>query len=145
MLSALWAALLAPAFTALGSPITWLELVAFVLSVWMVVCNMRVNPLAWPLALVASLMYFALFLDGKLYGEAGLDRLYGYDGNDWLEGNSSNDRLEGGAGLDTMLGQKGDDHFFAKDGEIDQLFGGDNTDDARVDAGDVLATLETLV
>jgi len=76
MLSSLWAALLAPAFTALGSPITWLELVAFVLSVWMVVCNMRVNPLAWPLALVASLMYFALFLDGKLYGEAGLQLVF---------------------------------------------------------------------
>lgn len=81
----------------------------------------------------------------RLYGEAGLDRLYGYDGNDWLEGNSSNDRLEGGAGLDTMLGQKGDDHFFAKDGEIDQLFGGDGTDDVRVDAGDVVATIEVTV
>ncbi|MFG6487912.1 nicotinamide riboside transporter PnuC [Roseateles sp. BYS78W] len=76
MLAALWAALLAPAFTAFGSPITWLELAAFVLSVWMVVCNMRVNPLAWPLALIASLMYFALFLDGKLYGEAALQLVF---------------------------------------------------------------------
>jgi len=76
MLATLWAALLAPAFTAFGSPITWLELAAFVLSVWMVVCNMRVNPLAWPLALVASLMYFALFLDGKLYGEAALQLVF---------------------------------------------------------------------
>jgi nicotinamide mononucleotide transporter len=76
MPATLWAALLAPAFTAFGSPITWLELVAFVLSVWMVVCNMRVNPLAWPLALIASLMYFALFLDGKLYGEAALQLVF---------------------------------------------------------------------
>ncbi len=76
MLATLWAALLAPAFTAFGSPISWLELVAFVLAVWMVICNMRVNLLAWPLALVSSLMYFALFWDGKLYGEAGLQLVF---------------------------------------------------------------------
>ena len=33
------------AFTLWGSPVTWLEIVAFVLSLAMVVCNMRVNPL----------------------------------------------------------------------------------------------------
>jgi len=76
MLATLWAALLAPAFTAFGSPITWLELVAFVLAVWMVICNMRVNLLAWPLALISSLMYFALFWDGKLYGEAVLQLVF---------------------------------------------------------------------
>jgi nicotinamide mononucleotide transporter len=76
MLAAVWAALIAPAFTAFGSPITWLELVAFVLAVWMVVCNMRVHLLAWPLALVSSLLYFGLFWDGKLYGEAALQLLF---------------------------------------------------------------------
>ncbi|WP_457442215.1 nicotinamide riboside transporter PnuC [Roseateles sp. P5_E4] len=76
MLATIWTALLAPAFTAFGSPISWLELVAFVLAVWMVVCNMRVHLLAWPLALISSLMYFALFLDGKLYGEAGLQLVF---------------------------------------------------------------------
>ncbi|MEO6280258.1 nicotinamide riboside transporter PnuC [Roseateles sp.] len=76
MLATLWAALLAPAFTAFGSPASWLEVIAFVLAVWMVICNMRVNLLAWPLALVSSLMYFALFLDGKLYGEAGLQLVF---------------------------------------------------------------------
>jgi nicotinamide mononucleotide transporter len=64
--------LLAAAFTLLGSPVTWLEIVAFVLSVWMVVCNMRVDPLAWPLAIAASLLYGLLFAASKLYGEAGL-------------------------------------------------------------------------
>ena len=64
--------LLAAAFSLLGSPVTWLEIVAFGLSVWMVVCNMRVNPLAWPLAIAASLLYGVLFADSKLYGEAGL-------------------------------------------------------------------------
>ena len=64
--------LLAPAFSLWGSPVTWLEMLAFVLSLAMVVCNIRVNPLAWPLAIVASLLYFLLFWDSRLYGEAGL-------------------------------------------------------------------------
>lgn len=76
MLDFAWAALLAPAFTAFGSPVSWLELVAFVLAVWMVICNMRVNLLAWPLAFISSVLYFALFWDGKLYGEASLQLLF---------------------------------------------------------------------
>lgn len=68
--------LLAAAFTLLGSPVTWLEIVAFGLSLWMVVCNMRVNPLAWPLAIAASLLYGVLFMDSKLYGEAGLQLFF---------------------------------------------------------------------
>ena len=67
---------MAPAFTALGSAISWAEVFGFVLSLWMVICNMRVNPLAWPLAIVASLLYFLLFRNGKLYGEAGLQLLF---------------------------------------------------------------------
>ncbi|MCR5882824.1 nicotinamide riboside transporter PnuC [Rhizobacter sp. J219] len=59
-------------FTLLGSPVTWLEIVAFVLAIVMVVCNMRVNPIAWPLAIASSLLYFLLFWNSKLYGEAGL-------------------------------------------------------------------------
>jgi nicotinamide mononucleotide transporter len=38
----------------------------------MVVCNIRVNVLAWPLAIAASLLYFLLFWDHRLYGEASL-------------------------------------------------------------------------
>jgi nicotinamide mononucleotide transporter len=64
--------LLAAAFTLWGSPVTWLEIAAFVIAVWMVLCNLRVNPLAWPLAIVSSLLYALLFADSKLYGEAGL-------------------------------------------------------------------------
>lgn len=67
---------LQPAFTLLGSPISWLEIVAFALSIVMVVLNMRVNPIAWPLAIVASLLYGWLFLDGKLYGEASLQLVF---------------------------------------------------------------------
>jgi len=64
--------LFAPAFTAWGSPFTWLELVACVLGVVMVLANLRVNPLGWPLAIASSLLYALLFADSKLYGEAGL-------------------------------------------------------------------------
>ncbi|WP_348704996.1 nicotinamide riboside transporter PnuC [Acidovorax soli] len=68
--------LFTPAFELLGSPITWTEILAFVLAVWMVICNMRVNALAWPLALGSSLLYFLLFWDGKLYGEASLQLVF---------------------------------------------------------------------
>ena len=68
--------LLAAAFTLLGSPVTWLEVFAFVLSVWMVLANMRVQLIAWPLAIVSSLAYLLLFAHSKLYGEAGLQLLF---------------------------------------------------------------------
>ncbi len=42
----------------------------------MVACNMRVHPLAWPLALVSSLLYALLFADSKLYGEASLQLFF---------------------------------------------------------------------
>jgi nicotinamide mononucleotide transporter len=64
--------LLASAFSVWGSPVTWLEIAAFVLALWMVVCNMRVNPLGWPLAIVSSLLYCLLFWNSKLYGDASL-------------------------------------------------------------------------
>ncbi|HEV7914660.1 MAG TPA: nicotinamide riboside transporter PnuC, partial [Albitalea sp.] len=54
------------------SPVTWLELAAFVLSLWMVGCNMRVHWFGWPLAIASSAMYALLFLASRLYGEAGL-------------------------------------------------------------------------
>jgi len=68
--------LLAQAFALWGSPVTWLEILAFVLSVAMVVCNMRVNPLGWPLAMGSSALYALLFASSKLYGEAGLQLFF---------------------------------------------------------------------
>jgi len=66
----------ASAFTLWGSPVTWVEIVAFVLALWMVVCNMRVDPLAWPLAIASSLLYCALFWRSRLYGEASLQVVF---------------------------------------------------------------------
>lgn len=70
------APLLAAPFALWGAPVTWAEIVAFVLALWMVVCNWRVNPLAWPLAIASSLLYALLFAQFKLYGEASLQLFF---------------------------------------------------------------------
>jgi nicotinamide mononucleotide transporter len=84
----------APAFTAWGIPFTWLEIVAVALSIAMVVCNMRVNPLGWPLTIVASLLYFALFWNSKLYGDASLQLFFvviaAWGWWQWLRGTTAN-------------------------------------------------------
>jgi nicotinamide mononucleotide transporter len=72
----LFSPLLAAPFSLLGSPVTRLELVAFVLALWMVVANMRVQLVAWPLAIASSLAYLVLFAHSRLYGEAGLQVLF---------------------------------------------------------------------
>ncbi|HEY2188096.1 MAG TPA: nicotinamide riboside transporter PnuC [Caldimonas sp.] len=66
------APLLAGAFVVWGVPVTWLEVVAFALSVAMVVCNIRVNVTGWPLAIASSLLYMLLFWSSRLYGDASL-------------------------------------------------------------------------
>ena len=67
---------LAVAFTVWGSPVTGLEIAAFVLSIAMVLANLRVNVLGWPLAMGSSLLYALLFADSKLYGEAALQLFF---------------------------------------------------------------------
>jgi len=68
--------LMAAAFALWGSPVTWLEIVAFALSLAMVAANMRINPVGWPLAMASSLLYGLLFADSKLYGEAVLQLFF---------------------------------------------------------------------
>jgi nicotinamide mononucleotide transporter len=88
--------LFAAAFTLWGSPVTWVEVIAFVLAIAMVVCNMRVNPLGWPLAIVSSLLYVALFRDSKLYGDASLQVFFalvaGWGWWQWLRGTQGDGR-----------------------------------------------------
>ena len=85
--------LFAAAFTLWGGPVTWLEIVAFVLSVAMVVLNIRVNAWAWPLAIASSLLYFALFWSSKLYGDASLQIFFavvaGWGWWQWLRGTTA--------------------------------------------------------
>jgi len=84
------APLFASAFVVAGSSITWLEIVAFVLAVAMVVLNIRVNALAWPLAIASSLLYFLLFWNSHLYGDASLQIFFaliaGWGWWQWLRG-----------------------------------------------------------
>ena len=82
--------LFAPALTVSGSAITWLEIVAVVISLAMVVCNIREIHWGWPLAIVASLMYFALFWRSRLYGDASLQIFFAvvaaWGWRQWLRG-----------------------------------------------------------
>jgi nicotinamide mononucleotide transporter len=82
--------LLAPVFDVWGSPVTWVEMLAFVLSLAMVWLNIRVNAWAWPLAIAASLLYCLLFWDARLYGEASLQIFFalvaGWGWWQWLRG-----------------------------------------------------------
>ena len=82
--------LFAQAFVLWGAPVSWVEVVAFVLAIAMVVCNIRVNPIGWPLAIVSSLLYVALFWDNKLYGDASLQVFFalvaGWGWWQWLRG-----------------------------------------------------------
>lgn len=68
--------LLSPAFTLWGSPVTWAEVCAFGLGLWMVERNIRVHPWGWPLAIASSALYAVLFADSRLYGEAGLQGFF---------------------------------------------------------------------
>ncbi|MBL8330796.1 MAG: nicotinamide mononucleotide transporter [Rubrivivax sp.] len=70
------APLLAAAFSLWGSPVTWLEILAFGLSLAMVIGNLRVKVWAWPLAIAASACYGLLFAHSKLYGEASLQLFF---------------------------------------------------------------------
>jgi nicotinamide mononucleotide transporter len=81
------------AFTLWGSPVTWLEIVAAVLGICMVLCNLRVNPAGWPLAIISSLLYALLFAESKLYGEAALQLFFivisAWGWWQWLRGTGS--------------------------------------------------------
>lgn len=84
------AAALSPAFTLWAVPVSGLEIAAFVLALAMVVLNMRVHPAAWPLAILSSLLYVALFWDSRLYGDASLQVFFALMGLwgwwQWLRG-----------------------------------------------------------
>lgn len=55
---------------------SWAELIGAALGLAMVLCNLRVNPAGWPLAILSSAMYLLVFWDAKLYGDAALQILF---------------------------------------------------------------------
>jgi nicotinamide mononucleotide transporter len=83
----------APAFTLWNSPTTWLEIVAVFLSLVMVGFNIREIHWGWPLAIVTSLMYFAIFWRSRLYGDAALQIFFAvvafWGWFQWLRGTSA--------------------------------------------------------
>jgi nicotinamide mononucleotide transporter len=86
----------AAAFTLWGAVVTRAELLAFVLALWMVRCNLRVNPLGWPLAIASSALYALLFAGSRLYGEATLQLVFiaaaGWGWWQWLRGTQDDGR-----------------------------------------------------
>jgi Ca2+-binding RTX toxin-like protein len=91
------------------------------------------------------------FLDGgggndMLDGGDGNDQFLGGNGNDSILGGADNDIMSGGRGIDTLMGGFGDDEIYAwGDAVNDIIDGGDGFDRARVDPGDVLASIEQLI
>jgi nicotinamide mononucleotide transporter len=61
------------AFTLLGTAVTWLEVIAFVLALANIACNVFEIHWGWPLTIIASVLYAWLFYASKLYGEAGVN------------------------------------------------------------------------
>ena len=65
--------MLATAFTLLGAAVTWLEVIAFVLALANITCNVFEIHWGWPLTIVASILYAWLFYASKLYGDASVN------------------------------------------------------------------------
>jgi nicotinamide mononucleotide transporter len=97
--------LFAQAFTLWGAPATWSEVVAFVLSLIMVGCNIREIHWGWPLAIVSSLLYFAVFWHARLYGDASLQLFFVvvafWGWFQWLRGHRADGQALRVARLDT--------------------------------------------
>ncbi len=87
----------ASAFTLGAASVSWLELVAAVLALAMVGCNMREIHWGWPLAIASSLMYFGVFAQHRIYGDATLQLFFAalalWGWLQWLRGR----RDDGGA------------------------------------------------
>lgn len=76
MLAPLIAFLESPAFAVGTAVASWAELLGAGLGVWMVLCNLRVDPLAWPLAILSSALYGLVFWNALLYGDTALQGLF---------------------------------------------------------------------
>jgi len=68
--------LFSSAFTLWGLDTSWLELIAVLLALAMIVCNIVELHWGWPLAAISSVLYFFLFWSQQLYGGAILQVLF---------------------------------------------------------------------
>ena len=76
MLSTLTAVLNEPSLVIGPLTASRAEVLGALLGLWMVGCNLRVNPLGWPLAILSSLLYLLVFWEARLYGDASLQILF---------------------------------------------------------------------
>ncbi|MBP6276110.1 MAG: nicotinamide mononucleotide transporter [Limnohabitans sp.] len=53
-----------------------MEITGFALALVMVICSIKELHWSWPLAIVSSVLYFFVFKDSLLYGEAGLQLVF---------------------------------------------------------------------
>lgn len=67
-----------------------LEVAGFALAIAMVVCNIREIHWGWPLAIASSALYFFVFWDSRIYGDASLQVVFavvaGWGWFQWLRG-----------------------------------------------------------
>ena len=68
--------MLVEAFVLFGAPVTWLEILAFVLALACVALSVYEIHWSWPLAFISSLLYAWLFGASKLYGEGALQLFF---------------------------------------------------------------------
>lgn len=77
-------------FVLFGTPVTALEVAAFLLTLACVACNVREIHWGWPLAIASSLLYGVLFAANRLYGETALQGVFialsGWGWRQWLRG-----------------------------------------------------------
>lgn len=68
--------LFSTAFSLWGLEPSWLELIAVLLALAMIVCNIVERHWGWPLAAISSVLYFFLFWSQRLYGDALLQLVF---------------------------------------------------------------------
>ena len=80
-----------------------------------------------------------------LTGDALANKLHGSGGGDTLAGGGGGDEIDGGAGSDTVDGGAGDDTILVRDGEVDTVACGSESDSVTADDNDsVAADCETV-
>lgn len=89
-LGAFVAFLNSPVFMLFGSPASWAEVLGALLGIAMVVCNIQQIHWGWPLAFVSSALYFLVFWESKLFGDASLQIFFAimaaWGWSQWLRG-----------------------------------------------------------
>ena len=92
----------APAFFLWGAPATWLELIAAAMALVMVGCNMREIHWGWPLGIASSLLYFFVFAQARIYGDASLQIFFAvvafWGWFQWLRGRRHDSNADDGTG-----------------------------------------------